>query len=276
MDFISDLQRSFMPLPESFLQEIEVQDQFLLAFPRCGSRWMILLLSDLANAAFGLEEWDYNALVELATIGQTNAPWVSSFLTGTVAIPNAHSRSRDASLLIQHGRIPVFRSHHLAEVILRSNGPIVYVVRHPAPALYSYYRFARGRGDVSESMTLEEFCHEQLPLWKDHVSTMLALHKAAPGRVLFLTYREPGPFVKAQLEASANHLRIPAESATIDRALSRMTDFFDKVNAHPATPHARGRNSPLMKELPDALQHWIRHDAQELFDDAVQAEGNGP
>lgn len=262
-----------MPLPRGFLQEMGAQDQFVLAFPRSGSRWMVRLLSDLMEAAYGLERGPfYERYLEELSRGTGGDTRVPVGFSRTIAIPDAHHQSRQTSALLPLGRAPVFRSHHLAEIIVRANGPIIYLARHPGPTLYSYYHYARGLGHIPATVTLQDFCEGQLPFWKSHVSTMLELHRAEPGRVLFRTYQEPGPFVREQLEAAASHFEVPFKPETVDWAMGRLAAFLPKLNAHSSTSHARGVNHALMQELPEDLRHWMHSEAGELYEEVVASE----
>jgi hypothetical protein len=273
MEFISDLQRNFMPLPDAFLQGMEPTDQFLLAYPRSGSRWLMRLLSDLANAAFGLEDCDFN-------LGQgwrapVGSEAYAEFMNKKRTIPDVHVWGRESSTLLPLGRRPIFRSHHLCEVLTRCTGPIVYVVREAVPMLHSYYHFARQRKTLAEHITLDEFCMSHLPLWKDHVSTMLALHEVCPGRVHFVTYRDPGPFLPSQVASSAAHFGIPFEPETIDWALGRMAELLARLNAQPDTLHARGENRAVIADFPPELRDWVVTETQALFEQVRCAEEAG-
>lgn len=266
-----------MPLSGTFLGEIEPQDQFLLAFPRSGSRWMIRLLSDLAEIAYGLAPGAFyeRTLERLSknTSSDSKAPFDSS---RKAAIPDAHRHPRERSALLALGRTPMFRSHHLAEVMMRARGPVTYIARHPGPTLYSYFHFSRTHGYIGADVTLQEFFAAQLPFWRDHISTMLDFHRNAPGRVLFLTYRDPGPFVKAQLEAAAAHFEMPFKSETVDWALARMAGFLPKLNAHPSTVHSRGMNHAVLQAIPGELREWIHGETAELYQEVLSLEEQGP
>lgn len=276
LDFVSDLQRSYMPLREEFLREIGPEDQFILSFPRSGSRWLIRLFNDLAGATYGWVVPDFQQHLkrmqddEVSTLAQ-----ISAAQNERCAVPDAHSLPYDASAFLQMDRPPIFRSHHLAEVLSRSSGPIVYVVREAVPVLYSYYHFARQHKAVSEDLTLEEFCRGQLPLWKDHVSTMLAARHVFPGRVLFVSYRDPGPFLKDQVQAAATHFGIPSEAGAIDWALARISALLKSLNEMPAKPHPRGVIRALYDEFPPVLRQWVEAETLELYGQAVEAERDG-
>ncbi|WP_170157320.1 sulfotransferase domain-containing protein [Roseimicrobium gellanilyticum] len=271
MDFISYPQRTFMPLPEAFVEGIGRDDRFLLAFPRSGSRWMLVMLTGLIEEAHDLPRSNFFSR-PADDLGQGERKSTLLDSHGRCVLPNAHGNPRESSALLAIGETPIFRSHHLAEIITRANGPIVYIVRPPAPALYSYYHFARGEGHVPASLGIEEFCTIHLPLWKDHVATMLQLHRMTPGRVLFLTYRDPGPFERFQLEAATAHFGIPASPEAVERALAGLAGFLPRLSARPAMAHPRGVNDELVRELPRDLLHWIHSEAGELYQEAMMAE----
>lgn len=268
MDFISDLQCNFMPLPEAFLQQIEPTDPFVLAFPRSGSRWLMRVLGSILSGQTYPEHepthWEQplpgsKALLQLQARKSIFA--------------DAHSWGQGTSTSSPSGRALIFRSHHLAEVIVRCSGPLVYLVREAVPTLYSYYHFARQQKIVAEDVMLDAFCGTYLPVWKDHVSTMLALRATSPDRVLFITYRDPGPFTKAQVESCAAHLSISVEDVEVtDRALDRLGEFLTKLNAQPTTLHQRGANQALKEGFPPDLRQWIEAETQDLFELVKSAE----
>lgn len=268
MDFISDLQRHFMPLPEAFLQQLEPSDQFILAYPRSGSRWLMRVLAGMVT---GPRVHDDEPTLWVQPLPGSKV--LAQLQQRKSICADAHSWDRQTSVPDLSVRAKVFRSHHLAEVALRCSGPIVYLVREAVPMLFSYYHFARQQKVVTADMTLDAFCETHLPMWKDHVSTMLALRATSPDRVLFITYRDPGPFTKAQVESCAAHLSISAEDEeATDRALSRLGEFLTKLNAQPTTLHHRGANEALKEGFPPDLRHWIESQTQEIFEEVKSAE----
>jgi hypothetical protein len=268
MDFISDLQRNFMPLPEVFLQQMEPADKFILAFPRSGSRWLMRVLAGIVTGPRVPDDesthWE-QPLPGSKTLAQLQRR--------KSICADAHSWDPQTSAPGPFGRTQVFRSHHLAEVIVRCSGPVVCLVREAVPTLCSYYHFARQQKIVTEDVTLDAFCETHLPMWKDHVSTMLALWATSPNRVLFITYRDPGPFTKAQMKSCAAHLSIPVgDVEATDRALDWLAESLAKLNAQPTTLHPRGANQALKEGFPPDLRQWIESQTQGLFEEVKSAE----
>lgn len=268
---LSPLQQDFMPLPTAFVDGMLPSDRFVLAFPRSGSRWLRLMLEDLNQLARGEEMERYN---ELALLKETGAllrqagemPAPSALRL----IPDAHIHGRDKSLLASRGQTPIFRSHHLAEVLLRCQGRLVYLFREPAPMFFSFFHFARQRAQLPQDHSLESFCENRLPLWIDHMRTMLQARAEQPGRVLFVDYHDDGPFTPAQLVAVARHLDLPTLPEAAAWAVDRLREYLKRLNANAETLHARGGNDARAR-MPEPLRQWLEELAGPVFEQARAA-----
>lgn len=267
-----------MRLPDAFLAQMEPTDGFILAYPRSGSRWLMRVLSDMAHIADGREIAEYEQMhLQRPPVG---TPGYAQHMRETSIFTDAHAQAQSQSQIQGRempppgrlGRSRLFRSHHVAEVILRCTGPIVYLVREAVPALSSYYHFAKQQKTVAEDTTLDAFCESHLPLWKDHVSTVLSLWAVHPERVCFTTYGDSAPFTQVQVQACATHFGIPADAETNRWALGRLADQLATLTALPTSLHQRGSNQGLKRDFPPALRAWIESETQDLFEQARGAE----
>lgn len=264
-----ELGDNFMPLNTAFLERIQPQDRFVLAFPRSGSRWLCYALVDLVNQWQGIDLTHYYHLHESVATGTPETIPFSGYRFATT-IPDVHGTETPPSLLSGLIGVSAYRSHHLTEVLRRSQGRKVYVVRHPAPAIFSYYAFVLAGGWIAPEVTFEEFLSWKLPLWVDHVETMLSYHRTNPGTTLFLAYQDQGPLTQDQIGAAAAALGIPATEGMISQAWHRMRKFLDFLNALPQKAHTRGTNGAVAAQISPALLGQIEATAGPVLAEALR------
>lgn len=267
-----EIGENFMPLSQGFLDRIKPADRFLLAFPRSGSRWLCYLITDLVNQWQGLDStYLYRRLKARRGIGPPLREKTGLSVIETV--PDAHNTdSVDLSVLDKLSGAAVYRSHHLAEVLRRSEGVKIYIARHPAAVILSYHMVAQELGWVAPGVTLEEFTSWKLEPWVDHVQTMLAYRKLHPSKCLFLTYQDDVPLTAAQLEALAMALEIPFTSEGIRAALVRLLEYLEHLNSDAQALGLRGSNAKSLAHLPPALLERIDATAAPLLAEVSRAE----
>lgn len=266
---------NFMPLSQAFLDGIKPADRFLLAFPRSGSRWLCCLITDLVNQWQGLDStWYYRWRTKSTDGAVETGP--KTGLSFSEIVPDVHTPGEQpTSILEKLSGAAVYRSHHLTEVLRRSEGTKVYMVRHPAAAILSYHIVALERGWLSPGVTLEEFTSWKLNLWVDHVQTILAYRRLHPEKCLFLTYQDEVPLTAAQLEGVATALGIPFSSEGIQAALRRLQEHFAHLNSDAQALGLRGSNAKPLAHFPPALLESIDATAAPLLAEVRQAEAEG-
>lgn len=270
-----EIGENFMPLSQGFLDAIKPADRFLLAFPRSGSRWLCCLITDLVNQWQGLDStYLYRRLKARRGVGPPLREKTGLSVVETV--PDGHNTSLGyASILEKLSGAALYRSHHLTEVLRRSQGVKIYMVRHPAAAILSYHLVSQELGWVAPGVTLEEFTRWKLDLWVDHVKTMLAYRKLHPSKCLFLTYRDDVPLTTAQLEALATALKISYTSEGILAALGRLQEYIEHLNSDAQALGLRGSNTKPLAHLPPALLERMDATAAPLLAEVSRAEAEG-
>lgn len=269
MEISGFLQSGFMPLPPSFLEGMEDTDRFLLAFPRSGSRWLRIALEDMTWQAPGEAKADYYEKCLLRERCANVLP-ASPAETQLILIPDAHRHPRETSLLLAQKKMPIFRSHHLTQVLQKSSGRVLYVFRAISPMLYSYYHHAKSGGFIPEDLSLEVFCEGRIELWKDHVKTMLEARADEVERVLFVEYLDDGPFTADQLNACARHYDLAVPDSAASGAVERLKSFFTQLNESVSTPHTRGNNQ-MNSSMTVALREQLEAATKEIFQAAQEA-----
>lgn len=240
-----------MPLSSAFLDLIEPLDAFVLAFPRSGSRWLRHLLTDLSHQWLGL---DLHTLYSRTRARELH-------LESDTLIPDAHSSTPRRSTLLGHLGRGVYRSHHLVEVLRRSEGPKIFMARHPAATLYSYYSVARERGWIPPDISQDTFCMWKLPVWVDHIRTILEHHATRPDEVLFLDYQQEQPLELWQLQLAAESVGIPVSPQALEGALGRLAAHLQVLNSKADKAHPRGTNQNILELLGPSLLDRINTEA---------------
>lgn len=263
-----------MPLSQGFLDGIKPTDRFLLAFPRSGSRWLCCLITDLVNQWQGLDStWYYRWRTSSKGEAETGPKTGLSF---SEIVPDVHTPGgQPTSILEKLSGAAAYRSHHITEVLRRSEGVKLYMARHPAAAILSYHIVALERGWVPPGVSLEEFTTWKLDLWVAHVQTMLAYRRLHPSKCLFLTYQDDVPLTAAQLEASATALEIPFTPEGIQAALARLQEHIEHLNSDAQALGLRGSNAKSLAHLPPALLERIDATAAPLLAEVARAEAEG-
>jgi hypothetical protein len=258
---------AFMPLPPEFLQKIRPEDRFVFAFPRSGSRWLRDLVADLFNQHLGGDPDALYAFAMEREKGQRAfAP--PGVILSRQAVPDAHSEVYNSSVLPAHGFAAIFKSHHIVEVLRRTRAPLACTVRPPVTTLYAYYSFCIKLGIVEDAVSLREFCQWTLPLWQEHLQTMLGMHWTNPERAIFLHYGDAFPFRVTQLEALARHFNIPCPVGAAEAAVQRQRTFLAQLNADPSTSYPRGENTHCRQQVPDELRQEIEAATAEVYEAA--------
>jgi hypothetical protein len=255
----------FMPLSASYLARIRPEDRFILAFPRSGSRWLRHALTDIVNQWQGFDPTHYYSSLRTSTAAPTHSDEFKGLVSQKV-IPNIHHvEDLPVSHLEALCGAGVYRSHHLTEVLRRSQGLMLYMLRHPAATIASYYVFCQQGSMLAPGVTMEEFTKWKLPLWVDHVETMLEYRRANPANCLFFLYQDQTALTAPQVRTAASALGIPFTTEEVESALQRLRTHFEQLNSQPASPVPRGGNVQLLAQIPPALLEEIQTSTASLW-----------
>jgi len=256
------MKTEFMPIPESFRGLLRHDDCFLVAFPRSGSRWLRLLLTDLACQALGLDARGIYQ-TELQPSG-TLAPGlqVRSFIPCVYMTPQ---RPWPETFIR-----PVFRSHNFSQVAALHDSRIVFSFRQPTSVLISYYYYMRERkNDAVDGIGIDEFCRSRVPNWMSHLEDALAFHQRCPRRCLLLAYGRSQAYSASQLKALATFLDMPHTPARIAAALTNLGETVARLNSCSAK-HQRGRDIDPHAHLSPAVARDIERKTGPLYRRALR------
>jgi len=268
----------YMPIPDSFWQIAPEADRFLVSYPRSGSRWLRLLLADIA---FCLSDLDPTQLYEGRYERETSGSRIAS--KGY----NVHGVCPDIYITAQRGQFkynpklipllrPVFRSHSLASLDRRPGCRVVYLFRPPSPMLVSYIHFARSEGYLSNDLAeLEPFCMSRVEEWVTHIEHAISHVETAGERACMVRYLDQTPFSIAQLRKVMTVLDIPASDKLIDQALIRLEDMFERMNLSGCFVYTRGSNQENLQSVPGitaSLVEAVHNRTQSVFERACRIE----
>lgn len=264
----ANIPEEFMPLPERFVNAIERDDHFLVCFPRSGSRWLRLLLADLVNQRLGRhpeELYTYQLDFEKARSSKVKDCFKSSEV-----VPNAYNARRARPQPVSQLIRPLFKSHNLSQVRVRSSGPILYLFRSPLSCLYSHYHFLRAQKQESaEGVDLDTFFQRFLPLWVHHVSAALEAARENPERVLPLQYGKKIPFTKDQVSLAARTIGLEATEEELASALKRYGHFLARLNRKGEHSHPRSQNFDARRFLSKRTLLLAKNLTKKTFREAV-------
>lgn len=157
-----------MPVPPERLASLRRNDQLIVSYPRSGNTWVRNLLRNVF--IFQHPELPEPVIWEL--------------------LPDIHVPEHPLS----H---PVVHQFHLPSRILKSHNirdlphlHLVYILRHPADALVSYYHYHRLQ-EKTLSVTrpgIDAFCRAMVDGWIEHVEHALRVHQQRPSDTLLVSY----------------------------------------------------------------------------------------
>lgn len=252
----------FMPIPEQMRQLLRPDDYFLVSFPRSGSRWLRLLVTDLANQVIGLDPHgsyqDELCQAELSSGG----------LTAATFIPCVYQKTQRPAP--ETSIWPIFRSHNLSQVVALAKSRIVYSFRRPTSALISYYWFLRQQDHAAtEHICIDEFCRSRTPDWMTHLEGALELHQRCPERILLLSYGRSQSFSASQVKAMASFLHVPSTPTVITSALTNLRELVSTLNSR-GERYQRGRDTDAYTHLSASIARDIERMTRALYKRAVR------
>lgn len=253
-------QPPYMPIPKQFWELVPEASRFVVSFPRSGSRWIRLLLTDLVHSYSGLDAGElYEAQLanETKTSGFSVGPEIlGSFCADVYRVAFEKRVSPTAGLAPEIPR--VWRSHNLDGLRAVPSRRIIYPLRDPLPLLNSYIPFARKTGHLgTEPSELQDFCISRINEWILHVETALSMREEDPNHFLLIRYGDRLPFSESQLGLMARLLEIPVSESQICDALVRFRRFVHRLNEEKNVSDLRARNPGEGQWNPDLSEEII-------------------
>lgn len=267
-----------MPVPQEFWEISNGAKHFVVSYPRSGSRWFRLLLTDMANCLSGIDPGPlYNGQLEYELAIESKAAHVipvEGFCPNVYEV--AHKGYRVPIQGIMPRLEPIFRSHNLEDVIEKPHARAVYLFRDPIPMLISYLNFAKSDGFFEgRPGELEAFCEAKVDLWARHLEGALTCRTESPDQILIARYGDHTPFEANQLAEIAEFLDFPADASLIREALGRFRVFLGRLNTVGSFEYPRGGNhGEATITLDVAMSSAIKERTEDLLQKAIVAIGS--
>lgn len=243
------------------------RDIFLALFPRSGSTWMRLLLSDVFLQTHG-----YATATEL--------PIDRRFI-----IPDIYThRLRGFRSAI---KLPfrLIKTHERYENIIGKRWwhlwrpKVIYLFRHPADALCSFYHFEKRLTSKSENAPpasvdeMDQFCRKQITPWRDHVESYMHAKEKRPDRVLFISYESLHEQTVTRLQAALNFLGLGASKEMCAKSVEN--HLFEKQRQVPDIYKQffrRGLRGSGQDELSASAFAYIEREGRPTYEKARRME----
>ncbi|MEM6910943.1 MAG: sulfotransferase domain-containing protein [Verrucomicrobiota bacterium] len=248
-----------MPLPEGFLSALQPTDSFLVCFPRSGSRWLRLLLSDIVNQLLDRDPsglYDTQLEVETGTLR-----YQSNCLEAKEVIPNGYVDPRELPVELSGLIDPIFKSHNFTQLSSRPSARILYLFRKPENCLFSHYHYLLKKKHPSTlEQTLSEFFLQWFPVWTKHVSAVTLKATPDPSPFALVQYQDEIPFSCQQLRLAARFLHLDYSSGMEKAAFDRFSCFLTTLNQSGEHSYPRCQNIDLsdLLETPALREVWAR------------------
>lgn len=220
-----------MSLLRENLQRLCPEDVYLSSFPRSGNTWFRKMLID------------YSACLEAAKSSQIQ----SDLLPRGNLVPDIyqHDIRETKAFHASTGAMRIIKTHE--PLLMKSDSTdqkrrTIYLVRHPADCLISYFHFRKTlRKNIKAS--LNEFLSECSTQWLENVSYHLEFAKHNPSRIHFTTYEKSLLAPRQTLKEMLEFLGITINQEALDNTVARNT--FEQV-------------SEQKKKSPESMKKFFR------------------
>ncbi|MEQ9642626.1 MAG: sulfotransferase domain-containing protein [Alphaproteobacteria bacterium] len=180
------------------------EDVLLASYPRSGNDWLRLMLADVMLQRAGAD-----------FPGGEPALHISAVVPGIYRNDLARTYRHAATVPAIDLPFLVVKTHEpFADLTERT----ICLVRRPADALASHFRFQAEHGDGATRDGVEAFCQGQAAAWASFVDGYLAL---PPGRALFVTFEAMVADTGKALARVLDFLGIAATAAETAAAIER-------------------------------------------------------
>jgi len=192
---------SFHPIDPTKLAKLTSDDIFLVSFPRCGNSWLGSMVTHALLERAGREEGIGSRVV--MDIYQDELSWRPSM---ELEMP-----------------FRIIKSHAIVQIAKHS---MIYLFRHPADALVSYYHFnIRQYGQAfGSSITLPQFCRQLVQVYCEHLLFAMNLVRADRTKICLTSYEEIYDDPHEQLRHVMRFLSIDMPDSIVQKSV-RKNDF---------------------------------------------------
>jgi len=270
--------KPYMPIPDRFWEIAPDADRFMVSYPRSSSRWLMMLLADMALCLSDVDPIQiYEQKYELETStyhSDLNVGAINWFCSDAYKLTYKRQLERPSGLNLKLR--PIFRSHSLESLERTPNCRVVYLFRPPVPMLLSYIHYAKLNGYLGDNIAdLEPFCISRIDEWVTHIEHAISYVKTAGECACMVRYLDEGPYSIEQLRKVVTILDIPANDNLIEQSLTRLSDFLDRLNLSGCFDYSRGSNQNYLESVPgmtSLLAETVRNRTQAVFERACRIE----
>jgi hypothetical protein len=267
--------QEFMPMPEDFCATITPRDRFLVSFPRSGSRWIQLLITDLVNQLHLQTPTDIYCRQTYREIWQQDKMPGTKCFTRDDVLPSATLEGRATIQRAGHSLAPIFRSHNFNQITRRQQHKIVYLFRAPVPAFVSHYHFlSESHHSAVQGVCLDEFCLTQIEPWCRHLTESIESHQCQAERIQIVRYLDHTPFDVNQLSSIASFLGLYVAPPMIDSAIRHFQRFLRELNEISGSNYRRGGNDKALSRLSRSVVKTIERRTRNIFRAASNIAAN--
>lgn len=271
----------FMPLEPRALRAIAANDGVIVAYPRSGSRWLMLMLHAIGHAAAGDEErarWVFEEGVNRILHGAGRNP-LERAMPSRIQGWNAHDPGELALVDRSRGGLVVARSHHDRALYAAGGLRIAYVFREFPEMIVSYWHYALESGQARPD-ELEAFCLGRIPSWVDHLEAATRHARAHPRSMLMIRYQEEGAISSDHLRRCLELFGQRCEPSVLAFVEERFREYLARLNGSGRFLVRRGGTIGAGEFLPEALYRRLEEATRPVFEEACrvadgQAGGGG-
>ena len=217
------LRRWFAGQPQTSTREINrANDVFVASYPRSGNNWLRLMLCDAFQQLAGITT-------------ATRLP-----IHQDEIIPDINSSRRPGWDLNLKLPARMFKTHGEYD---RQMNRVILIIRRPADCFCSYYHYLLRYEFLHEfaARGVDQFCCQQIPAWKRHLTSYLKAIRRDPGNVFVTSYEQlyfdpvrilqaVGEFLDVPLTASVCRTAVDnhqfAKHRKLARARGKFYEFF--------------------------------------------------
>ncbi len=263
----------FMPLEAAALRAITGGDGVVVAYPRSGSRWLMLMLHAIGHAAAGDEErarWVFEEAVA-RNLGRKGRHPLERAMPFRIQGWNAHDFNELALVDRERGGLVIARSHHDRSIYDAGDLRIIYLFREFHEMIVSYWHFALASGHAKPN-ELEAFCLGRVPSWVSHVEAASRHGRARPRSMVLVRYQGDGVISSRQLQRCLELLGLdcPLPAVAFVRELFRAA--LERINGSGRFPVRRGGTIGAREFLPEALYRRLDEATRPAFEEACRLE----
>lgn len=180
------------------------EDVLLASYPRSGNDWLRLMLADILLQRAGADFPGGEPALHISKL----VPGIYRNDLGQTYRHTSTTPAIDLPFLVVKTHEP------FADLTER----VICLVRRPADALVSHFRFQADHGDTATQAGIDAFCRGQAPAWAGFVESYLVL---SPVRALFVTYEALSADTGGTLGRVLNFLGIDAGEDQLAAAVER-------------------------------------------------------